>query len=57
MNTNYGRYKMFDLDIESLYMMFLNGGAPVTDWNETKEWAENLLKVKETQDESTGTGN
>lgn len=47
---------MFDLDIESLYMMFLNGGAPVTDWNETKEWAENLLHVKETQDESTGTG-
>ena len=41
---------MFDLDIESLYMMFLNGGAPVTDFDDIKHWAENLLRVNHDND-------
>ena len=32
-------------DFGAIYMEFLNGGAPVTDRGETKEWAENICRV------------
>lgn len=38
---------MDDINIHELYETFLNGGAPRTDWDDVKEWAEALLKVND----------
>ena len=33
-------------DFSVLYLMSLNGGAPLTDWEEVKSWAESLLHAE-----------
>ena len=33
-------------DFTALYMEFLNGGAPVDETEEIKEWAENICRVR-----------
>lgn len=38
-------------DIAALYLEFLNGGAPLNDWQETKEWAENICRVRGTEND------
>lgn len=34
-------------DFNALFLMALNGGAPLDDWDETKEWAESILRKEE----------
>lgn len=36
---------MHPIDFGELYLMYLNGGAPVTDWQEVQEWAQGVLRV------------
>lgn len=33
-------------DFSALYMEFLNGGAPVDESAEIKEWAENICRAR-----------
>lgn len=35
-----------EFDAAEVYVIALNGGAPTTDWTETKEWAEYICKPK-----------
>ena len=43
-------------DFETLYLEFLNGCHPVTDWDDVKSWAEKLLSRKDSDYGTTGTG-
>lgn len=36
-----------ELNFYCLWQTALNGGKPVTDWDEIKYWAEKLLKVND----------
>ena len=45
-----------ELNVSYLYETFLNGGCPRTDWDDVKEWAEKLLKRKDSDYGTTGTG-
>lgn len=36
-----------EINVSYLWQTALNGGTPVTDFEEIKYWAEKLLKVKE----------
>lgn len=35
------------IDFYALWQAALNGGAPVSDFDEIKRWAENLLRVND----------
>jgi len=35
-----------EFDAAEVYMIALNAGAPVSDWIETKEWAEAVCRVQ-----------
>ena len=35
-----------DFDAAGAFIEMLNGGAPLTDWQEISEWAQNLLRVR-----------
>lgn len=37
---------MDEFDAAEVYVIQLNGGAPTTDWTETKEWAEQICRPK-----------
>ena len=45
----------YTFDAAAAYMEFLNGGAPLTDWQETQEWAAGVMRapvlVIETEEE------
>lgn len=36
----------YEFDAAEVYIIQLNGGAPVTDWIEIKEWAETVCRVR-----------
>ena len=36
----------YEFDAAEVYVIQLNGGAPVSDWIETKEWAEAVCRVQ-----------
>ena len=42
---------MHPIDFGELYLMYLNGGAPVTDWQEVQEWARGVLRVEKNGEE------
>ena len=44
-----------ELNVSYLYETFLNGGCPVTDWDDVKSWAEKLLSRKENENGQSGT--
>ena len=36
-----------EINFSFLWQAALNGGKPVSDWDEVKHWAEKLLRVKD----------
>lgn len=34
-----------DFDLDEAVLTARNGGAPLTDWEETKRWAEGVLRI------------
>lgn len=36
---------MDQIDLGELYLMYLNGGAPVCEWTEIQEWARGVLRI------------
>ena len=37
---------MDEFSVAEVFVQALNGGAPVTDWTETKEWAEHICRPR-----------
>ena len=42
---------MHPIDFGELYLMYLNGGAPVCEWTEIQEWARGVLRVEKNGEE------
>ncbi len=40
-----------EINFSYLYQAALNGGKPVSDFDEVKAWAERILKVSEDENE------
>lgn len=47
---------MDDLNFYALWQAALNGGAPVSDFDDIRHWAENLLRVNGHEDEDENCG-